>query len=62
MEQCHFLIVLNPTTMVDVMTWRPSVETINETYDRIKDVVLHTPLMHNLNASNEHKANIYLKR
>jgi threonine dehydratase len=62
MEQCPFLIVLNPTTMLDVMTWRPSVETINETYDRIKDVVLHTPLMRNLNASNEHKANIYLKR
>ena len=52
----------NPTTMLDLMTWRPSVEIINETYNRIKDVVLHTPLMRNLNASNEHKANIYLKR
>ena len=62
MEQCPFLIVFKPTIMVDVMTWKPSVESINNTYERLKEVVLHTPLTHNLNVSNQHNANIYLKR
>lgn len=43
-------------------TYFPTVKSINETHEKLKDVVVRTPLMKNFNASKEHGANIYLKR
>ena len=45
-----------------VTTYYPSIEAINLASKTLKEVVLETPLMVNLNASKEHGANIYLKR
>lgn len=44
------------------MSYRPSVQDIESTYEILKGVVHHTPLMLNNNVSIEHQANIYLKR
>ena len=40
----------------------PKVQDIQEASTRMKDVVEHTPLTRNLNLSDRHDANIYLKR
>ncbi len=40
----------------------PEIENIQIAHLRLKDIVDHTPLMKNINLSNEYHANIYLKR
>ncbi len=40
----------------------PSVESIIKAHLRLKGVVAHTPLLHNVNLSEQYHANIYLKR
>ena len=42
--------------------YKPEVQNIQEASQRLKPVILHTPLMHNINLSEEYKAEIYLKR
>ncbi len=39
-----------------------SLEGVNLAFERLKDVVIHTPLQFNANLSEKYKANIYLKR
>lgn len=44
------------------MSYQPKTKDIDLASNRLKDVVLHTPLNLNSNVSNEHQASIYLKR
>ena len=44
------------------MSYFPNIEDIKRAAETLKDVVLKTPLMLNVNVSNQHKANVYLKR
>ena len=44
------------------MTYFPNIEDIERAAETLKDVVLKTPLMLNVNVSNQHHAKVYLKR
>ena len=39
-----------------------NLESVYEAKNRLKEVVIHTPLFHNMNLSDKYEANIYLKR
>lgn len=41
---------------------KPDLNSIKLTYEKLKEVVKHTPLEFNSNISKEHRANVYLKR
>lgn len=48
--------------MIRELNFLPKVGDIQEARERIKGVVIHTPLMENMNLSERYLANVYLKR